>query len=390
MATIPTTRQQPAVSAEELLERATALVPVLKDRAFKAEAMRQIPEETVAEIKDAGMVRIATPERFGGNGHEIDLMFRVAMELGRACGSTAWCYAVWTIHNWMVGHWPMTAQEEYFAAGPDTLSSSSFAPNGKLEPVDGGYRLSGHWEFSSGCDSATWALLGAMGERGPVFTLVPEGEFQIVDNWQVSGMKGTGSKDVTVDGAVVPAHRIMPMVGLNASSGAWQAHGRDSYRLPSMAILPFTLCSPLVGIAQGAVDEFVAQLTGKTGPGRSTESVAIQLRVAESSAEVDLARRVMRDDSREMIERVRAGEVLTELDQATYRRNLGFAARLCVQSVNRLFEASGGHALFDSNAMQRFHRDVHAGSHQAALYWDSIGEAYGRAVFGLPPARVGP
>jgi 3-hydroxy-9,10-secoandrosta-1,3,5(10)-triene-9,17-dione monooxygenase len=85
------------------------------------------------------------------------------MELGRGCGSTAWCYAVWDIHNWMVGHWPLSTQEEYFASGPDTLSSSSFATAGKLEPVEGGFRLSGRWEFSSGSDAATWALLGAMG-----------------------------------------------------------------------------------------------------------------------------------------------------------------------------------------------------------------------------------
>src|SRR5581483_138857 len=140
MATSPT-RSVPAISRDELLQRAAALVPALKQRAQKAEDLRQMPPETVADLKASGLIDIATPERFGGNGHEIDLMFNVAMELGRGCGSTAWCYAVWDIHNWMLGHWPIEAQEEYFATGPDTLSSSSFAPNGRLEPVDGGFRL---------------------------------------------------------------------------------------------------------------------------------------------------------------------------------------------------------------------------------------------------------
>src|SRR6266545_4896559 len=166
------TQSMPAVSREDLLHQAAGLVPKLRARASETERLRQIVPETVADLKHSALLRIATPERFGGNGHEIDLMFNVAMELGRGCGSTGWCYSVWDIHNWMVGHWPLPAQEDYFATGPDTLSSSSFAPAGKLEPVEGGFRLSGQWEFSSGSDAATWALLGALSPSGPVFTLV--------------------------------------------------------------------------------------------------------------------------------------------------------------------------------------------------------------------------
>ena len=382
---ISPTRPIPAVSRAEVLDRAKTLVPMLRQRATATEEARQVLPETVRDLKESGLLRIATPERFGGNGHEIDLMFNVAMELGRGCGSTAWCYAVWDIHNWMVGHWPMPAQEEYFATGPDTLSSSSFAPNGKLEPIDGGYRLSGHWEFSSGSNAGTWALLGAMSAEGPVFVLVPRPDYQVLDDtWHVSGLRGTGSKDVVVEGAFVPAHRLMPMMGMGPASGAWQTHNRDSYRLFGMSLLPFTLCSPIVGMARGAVEEFTSQMKSKPGAGRGAESVAIQIRLAESSAEVDAAYRIVRDDSREMIERAGAGENLSELDQTTYRRDFGYAAKLCVQAVNRLFDASGGHGLFAANPMQRFHRDIHAGAHQAALYWDAIGEAYGRAVLGLP------
>ena len=147
----------PRVAAETLLQRAADLVPALKQRARQAEELRHIPAETIRDLKDARLFNIPTPSRFGGSGHEIDLMFRVAMELGRGCGSTAWCYSVLSIHNWMIGHWPLALQEEYFATGPDTLSSSSFAATGKLTPVDGGYRLSGHWDFSSGADAGTWA-----------------------------------------------------------------------------------------------------------------------------------------------------------------------------------------------------------------------------------------
>src|SRR5579871_4268002 len=139
------------VTREELVQRAAALVPVLKERAAETDRQRYMLPETVKDIVDAGLLRIGTPERWGGNGLEIDAMYDVAMELGRGCGSTAWCYAVWSIHNWAVGHFPQQAQEEYFGGSPDAITSSAYnIAGGTAEPVDGGYRVSGRWDFSSG------------------------------------------------------------------------------------------------------------------------------------------------------------------------------------------------------------------------------------------------
>jgi len=381
-----TTEPRTIASAAEAVERARALLPVIKERARKAEDLRQLPPETVQDLKDAGILRIPNPPRYGGYDLDIDAMFQVGMELGRACGSTAWCYNVWGIHNWMVGHWPEQAQDEYFSTGPDTLSSSSFAPMGKLAPADGGFRMSGRWEFSSGSNSGTWALLGAMGDHGPMFTLVPRPDYKVLEEtWHVSGLKGTGSKDVVVEDAFVPYHRTIAMMGLGPMSPASGLHGRDSYKLSSMTILPFTLSSPLVGMAQGAIDSFVERFTGKTGPGKSAESVALQLRLAESSAEVDTARLIVIHHTREMIERVGRGETLSELDRVRYARDISFVAKLSVSAVNRIFEAAGGHSLFESDPIQRLWRGTNAGAHQAALYWDNLAENYGRAALGLPP-----
>ncbi len=381
----PVTTSERTATREQLLERASALLPVLAERAAEAEELRHIPAATVEDLRDAGLMRIATPARYGGNGAEIDLMFEVAMELGRSCGSTAWCYAVWSIHNWMLGFWPEQAQDEYFAEGPDVLSSSAFAPTGRLEPADGGFRLSGRWGFSSGSDAGTWALLSAMTAEGPRMAIVPRADYEIIDTWFVSGLRGTGSKDIVVEDAFVPAHRVGSIMRQAPTDAAYALHGRDSYRVAPMTLLPFTLCSPLVGIAQGALDEFVRHLKGRTGPGRTAESVALQLRIAESSAEIDAARLLVRTTTRDLIERSSDPAALDELYLATARRNFGFVTRLCLQSTNRLFDASGGNSLYSSQPMQRFHRDVHAGAHQTALYWDTLAEGYGRALLGLPP-----
>lgn len=383
-----TLTQRPGASniEEELRRRAVDLVPVLEERARTAESTRRIPAETVEDIRKAGFLRTATPERFGGNGCDYHVSFEVAMELGRGCGSTGWCYSVWASHNWMLGQWPLAAQEEYFAGGPDTFSSSSFAPAAALEPADGGYRLSGRWEFSSGSDAATWVLLGAMGPRGPVMVIVPRSDYEIVDTWFVSGLRGTGSNDIVVDDAFVPEHRVGPFPFASTNPGeGWRIHRRPSYRVPAASLLPWTLAAPLVGMAQGALDSFVEHAKATTTPGRGADSAGMQLRVAESSAEVDAARLILRHDGASAVARGGSEEELSGGDVARIRRDQCYVARLAVQAVNRLFEASGGHALFDAEPIQRHHRDVHAGSHQVALLWDAAAQAYGRHLLGLPP-----
>jgi 3-hydroxy-9,10-secoandrosta-1,3,5(10)-triene-9,17-dione monooxygenase len=373
---------QEAVSRTELLERASDLIPVLKSRAASVEAARQVPEQTAKDFIDSGLFRIATPERYGGHGHDIDLMFEVAMELGRGCGASGWCYSVWTIHNWMLGFWPLEAQDEYFANGPDTISSSSFAPSGQLTAVDGGYLLNGRWGFSSGCDLGSWVMLGAMSDRGPCMVLLPRSDYEIVDTWFVSGLRGSGSKDIEVSNAFVPAYRVGPTMASGAAHQAFELHGRASYRLPPMSLLSFSLCSPLVGMAQGMIDEFVSR--SKARPA-AAESVALQMRLAESIAEVDGARRYIRSICSELLAEADSTGAVSELQLARSRLTYGYVAKLCVQATTRLFQASGGHAIHNTEPLRRFHDDVIAASHHTALAWDPIAEAFGRVALGLPP-----
>ena len=157
-----------APDERELLHRAAGLVPVLKERAAHTEELRRVPEETVSDLLDTGLHRIGVPKRFGGLDAGYGLALDVAAELGRGCPSTSWCYGLWAAHAWLVGYWPLQAQEEVFGDSADTLLSSSLNPGkSTCEPIEGGYRLSGRWQFSSGCDHAGWVMLGApdIGER---------------------------------------------------------------------------------------------------------------------------------------------------------------------------------------------------------------------------------
>src|SRR5512143_1994034 len=131
-----------ATTPQMLLDRARALLPQIRERAEKAESLRRLPEDTLAELRDAGLLRALQPARFGGDQLDLDVLLGVAAEIGRACGSSAWCYSILGIHNWLLGLYPLEAQQEVWGETPDALAVACFAPTGKAEPADGGYRLS--------------------------------------------------------------------------------------------------------------------------------------------------------------------------------------------------------------------------------------------------------
>jgi len=369
-----------------LLRAASALVPVLKERAAQAEQLRQVPPDSVQDLLASGLIRIGNPDRFGGAGLDIDTAFAVSWELGRGCGSTAWCYTVWTAHNWWLGHFPERCQEEYFATGPDTLCSSALNPaDGTAERVSGGFRVSGRWAFSSGCDAASWVIVACgAGSDDKLWLLLPRADCDIVDTWFAAGLRGSGSKDVVVRDVFVPEHRtINPNRAGDSDRTGWELHKRASYRAPLKVFTEWALAAPVIGMAQGVVDEFTSTsraLRG-AGPGRTASSVPLQLRLAEASAEVDTARMLHRANVREILDR--ASGSFPPLDHVRYQRDASFTVNLCVRAVNRLYDASGARAIMDSEPIQRLHRDVHAASHHAALGWDAAAEQFGRRALGL-------
>jgi 3-hydroxy-9,10-secoandrosta-1,3,5(10)-triene-9,17-dione monooxygenase len=230
-------------------------------------------------------------------------------------------------------------------------------------------------------------MLGFTGPAGLLWALLPRRDYTILDTWFTSGMRGTGSKDIVVQDVFVPTHRTLdPNRAGDGEWTGWELHQRLSYRLPLRSMTGWDLVAPLIGMAQGAVDAFTASFQGTSGPGRTVDSVLVQVRLAEAAVEVDAARELHRSAIRAMLGKAVEGETLTPLERARYKRDKTFVARLCVQAVNRLFDASGGRAILESEALQRFHRDVHAASHHQGISWDAAAEDFGRQTLGLAPA----
>jgi alkylation response protein AidB-like acyl-CoA dehydrogenase len=373
-----------------MIERARALVPTLRERAGRCEKLRHVPQETVADYIAARIHHISQPVPFGGLGLDMDTVYEVAAELGRGCGSSGWMGSFWPLHNWMIGMWPKQAQEEYWADSRDVLSSTaSAAVKCNIEPAKGGVRVSGKWNFVSGVDHAAWVQLIVTDPERADLMLVPKKDFTIDDNWHVLGLCGSGSKAISVENVFIPEHRICHGAQfMTGNTAGRELYGTPFYKIPLFSFLGYSLAAPIIGMAQGVVDLFEEQMPKRhdvqTGA-PVIQQPAMQIRLAESSAEVDAVRLLMLRDLRELREYGEAGGEIPLTERARMRRDIAFAVRTSVHAANRLFEAAGAHAIYEGSPIQRLTRDVNAASHSLAITWDVPAENYGRVRWGLPP-----
>ena len=381
----------------ELFSRARQLVPVLRGRAADAEKMRCIPRESIDDLRSAGLFRTMLPAVLGGYELPLDEAVLITATVAEGCASTGWIQGIFSDHCATLGMFDGEAQKDVWGRSPDSLISSGFTPTGKAVRVDGGYRLSGRWPFSSGCDHADWALVrsfvpaGRDDEPAELYMfLVPKTDYTIIDNWFVMGMSATGSKDFELKGEVfVPAHRALSNLRLANGTGPGSAfNGGTLYRLPRNATVPFSLAAPLLGIAARALEIFVERMRARpSSDRRAIQEGAVHMRVAHAAAEIDAARALMLRDCREAMEMVERGESLSIEQRARNRRDIAYVAHQCTRALDRLFASAGAGSIYLDNEAQRLLRDMHAAGSHIALSWDVAGSTYGRAVFGLPVAQ---
>ena len=381
----------------ELLSRARELVPTLHERAAEAEKMRCVPPESIDDLRKAGLFRTLQPAVLGGHELPLDDAVLITATVAEGCGSTGWVQGVYSDHCATLGMFDGQAQKDVWGESPDSLISSGFMPTGKAVRVDGGYRLSGRWSFSSGCDYADWALVrsfvpGTAATDSPelYMFLVPRTDYTIIDTWFVMGMNGTGSKDFQLkDEVFVPEHRAILNKDLAAGSGPGSEFNSGAlYRLPRMATVPFSLAAPLVGIAERALQTIIEGMRKRSsGDRRAAAEGATHARVATSAAEIDAARALMLRDCHEAMETINRGGQLTIEQRARNRRDIAFVAYQCTQAVDRVFASAGGSNIYLASEAQRLLRDIHAAGQHISLSWDVAATTYGRVAFGLPPGQ---
>jgi len=393
---MPTSKGAAPPGYAELLARAEALVPTLRERAPRAEALRKLPDETIADLHQSGLFRMLQPARVGGSELPYRSICELSAVIARGCGSTAWVLANLAAHHWLLGMWAPKAQDEIWGEAPDNLVGSALVfPRGRATKVAGGYRLSGRWPFSSGIDPSSWAMIGALvvdeetEHAEPLILLLPASDYKIIDTWHVVGLAGTGSKDVEVEDVFVPEYRALAAEQIKGGPNPGSTvNPAPLYRLPAISLFGFAIAGVSLGIARGAISHFTessrTRISAYSGRNLADFS-SIQMHVAEAGALSRAAEALMRRDCDEAMEITEAGEVPSLHQKARYRRDAAFAAGLCTKAVDVLFTATGGGAIYERNPLQRAFRDAHAANAHYALTWDVNSVIFGRVALGLPP-----
>ena len=394
MAALPKAGSTRAVTYEQALASVRALKPKLRERAALADSSRRIPDETLRELHAAGLMRVLQPRRVGGSELPWVSLIDIGSELAAACGSTAWNWANYAVHHWMLAFWPVACQDEIWSADPDVLIASSVVfPAGKATRVPGGYRLSGRWPFSSGVDPSLWNMLGGIVRDGDnpeyrVF-LLPRHDYSVIDNWHVMGLRGTGSNDVEAMDVFVPEARTL---AVDATRGGARHPGAEAnpgalFRIPVFATFPYMLTGIALGIAKGAYDDFLEGARGRAArySGKAlADMTSIQVKIAEAAACIDTAHAIMRSHCQAAQGFAERNEVPDMMTKVAWRRDGAFSAGLCERAVDVLFKSSGGAALFDDHRLQRAFRDVHAATAHISMIWEPQATTFGRVALGLP------
>lgn len=380
-------------SSERALAEVRALLPLLAQQDSQFEADRRLPDAVVDRIRATGLFGIVMPRDLGGSELGFADLVRVTAEIGAVSGSAAWIYGVLAGHSWLINLFPADAQQEVMQ-DPTTLLATVFRLNGEVVEEGDGYRLRGGLgRFCSGIDYASWVIIGnavkkSDGSMEPRFFVIPRSDLEVLDDWHTMGMRATGSRSIRIDNAFIPAHRSCSLADMLAGStpGA-QLHESAVYRLPFSSVAPFSIVGAPLGMAQGMIKRFADDLGSKLAaadPLEVAEQSAPLGRIAEASAEVDAALALVIADA-ETIDRARDPGEITPLISARISRDWAWAVQRARHSANRIFEASGGTAIYDGERMQQMFRDINASSQHFAFTWDRAMPAYGRAMAGLKP-----
>jgi alkylation response protein AidB-like acyl-CoA dehydrogenase len=382
------------VTREELVGRAQDMIPTLRARAGAAEAARRMPDETHRDFMDAGFYKIYRAKKFGGYEMPIRVMVEVVSEIGRGCGSSAWVLSNIAGHEKSHGMRDPAVQMEIRAKDPEQLTCAAFpSREAKVRRVDGGIIVDGVWNFASGVDFADWCELNVFLPREGrhpehFFALMPKADYEVIDDWFVTGLAATGSRSVKVSEVFISERMMMPSENFRGGPTPGSTlHPGPLYKAPIWATGGKMFSAPLLGIARGALDLTLDNLGGRravTGADLAQQQ-SVHMRLAEAEAELDAAAALMLTDADIVMGYAERGEIAPLQERVRWRRSDAYAGKLCLQAVERLHALAGARRLASTDPFQRHWRDAHAAAAQISLAWDVMATNSGRVMFGLAP-----
>ena len=400
MTAVPVMSQDAAVipSPDVLIERARAMIPVLKARAGQCTQGRNVPAETVAEMQEAGFFRILQPQRWGGYEMHPNVFFEVQKLLAEGCMSTGWMYGVLGCHPYELALFHNQAQQEVWGDDAAMLVSSTYQPVGKVTHVDGGFRLSGRWGFSTGSAHCGWVLLGAIvpaKNEGDPFDmrtfLLPRSDYAIdEDAWHTFGLQGTGSHDIIVDDVFVPDYRTHRAIdGFLCQNPGQVENDAPLYRLPWAQVFVRSVSTAAFGGARAALnaalDIMQSRVSTNTGKA-SKQDPMLQAAMAKAHSqilEMETTQRLTFDALMTLAEN---GEEIPMEKRALFAYQSSTVVRRLVDLIDDVMQLLGGRAIYTSSAIIQPWLDLNAArAHVANDPSNRTGDVIG-TMQGEPPA----
>lgn len=357
----------------DVLAASRELVPAIAARAAEIEHGRRLPLDLVKVMTEAGIFRLCLPVALGGlEVHPLTIV-EVLETLAWADGSAGWAAMIGSVTGSLGAYLDDDGAAEVFA-DPFTITGGVFGPFGRAEPDgNGAWRATGRWPFASGSEHCRWLLGGCTTPDGGFLGLLFDAaDVQIIDTWSVSGLRGTGSHDMAVAGALVPARRTLPLLALEARRGG------PLYRFPFFGLLALGIGAVGLGIARRALDELVAMLGAPRKPPRSV----LQAQVAQAEGALRAARAALLHEVTGAWSLAESGTAVPLRARATLRLAITDAARTAADVTRAAYDMGGARSLFDANPLQRCFRDAHAVT-QHQMVAPPTYELIGRVLLGL-------
>lgn len=361
--------------AHQVLDRVEQIAAQLASTAEDTEHLGKLCDDSVSLIRQAGVMRMLQPSDFGGFAAHPAEFAETVMAVAGACGSTGWVCGVGGVHPWEMALMDRRLQTEVWGDDPDIWIASPYAAQGTATPTDGGYLLTGRWNFSSGTDHCDWIFLGALVSetdgaaaqpRQMLHVVLPRTDYTIVeDSWNVIGLAGTGSKDIIVDNAFVPSYRTIDSEEIASGDQIAEKAGRAEtlYRLPFWAMFPLGITAAVIGITEGALAahlHYQRNRVSATGT-KIKDDPYVLYAISEAAAEIAASRAQLLNGISRLYDLADAGKSITFEDRAVVRRDQIRCAWRAVAAADEIFARSGGNAARKTNPLQRFWRDAHVG-----------------------------
>jgi 3-hydroxy-9,10-secoandrosta-1,3,5(10)-triene-9,17-dione monooxygenase len=394
---------EPNLTPDEILHRADAMLPLLRERQAACEAAGQVSEDTNRRFIEAGFYRILQPRCFGGYEFSLPTFLKVMIAVSRGCSDSGWVLALTAGHAFLMASYPEAGQREAFGERGEFRGPSVAMPTGIAVPVDGGYRIKGAWDYSSGCELATHFLgltiiqdPNSSTPLGVMMALFDRTQYQILDNWNVFGMQGTSSRRVVVEEMFLPAHRALMFA--NASGETIHPrpgsllHQNPFYTGRFTSMLVSELVAVCVGIGRGALDIYEEILHNKPAnfaPFRKrSQEPEFQRHYGEARSLVDTAEAAplqMASDYTECARReAEDGVPFTEEQDRRFLQIEQRCVHLCWEAVDLMFRTSGTSAAAKAAPLGRYFRNLAVIRTHITTQRDHTAVNSARLHFGLP------